>query len=72
MTRFEAEQFRERWRLVKERQAEERRQSSIEDRYQQMAALMSTAIGLGWKTHRQDEVERVRQLWGRLRALYRE
>ena len=71
MTSSQVQQFRERWRLVAEAQRQELRDTPVDRKFRQLAALMQSARGLGWETHNQAELRAVRQRWRRLREAFR-
>lgn len=72
MTTHQARQFRERWRLLAEAQRQELRETLPDRKFRQLAALMQSALGLGWDTHDEAQVDAVRQRWRRLREAVRE
>lgn len=63
--------FAARWERVALREREELRSTSIATKFEQLAALMASAIQLDWQTTDPAEVETVRERWNRLRACYR-
>ncbi|MEJ7711222.1 MAG: hypothetical protein WKF84_15500 [Pyrinomonadaceae bacterium] len=66
MTSEEAQQFRDRWRLVNEMASEEGRQRSASFKLQQLGAMYSAYRSLGWSDERADKAQ-VRERWRRLR-----
>ena len=61
-------EYRDRWRAVREVEIEEQRQASITVRWQQLNALYALARGLGLSCpENEHEVETVRQRWVRLK-----
>jgi hypothetical protein len=71
MTKAQAHQFRDRWRLVNEREAEELRTTSIDVKWQQFVTLFLWARQFEWPAEREKEVATVRARWARLRKFYR-
>lgn len=70
MTKAEAAAFKERWRLVNERQLQELREMSIEEKFKQLAALMASVDAMGWSESLKEGEEEVRERWMRLKAFY--
>jgi hypothetical protein len=71
MDREQARAYVERWKLVNETEIRELRETSVETKFRQLAALMESALALGWTTTDEAEVEAVRERWNRLRRLHR-
>ena len=69
LTRRDALAFRERWRLVRERQWKEARSMSIQERFRRLALLMRARRCLP-DTGRSEGEEEVRNRWNRLREVY--
>jgi hypothetical protein len=70
MTREEVEQFKKRWAMVNDTQAEELRNTPIEEKFRQLADLMAWARGLGWDEALAAEEAAARKQWQRLRDAY--
>lgn len=68
MTREEARAWKERWRAMRELEIEELRNTPMETKFRQLAAMMQSARVLGWRTSTPEEIERVRRLWVRLKS----
>ena len=68
MTKAEACAWRERWRLVNQAEIQEIRATSFETRFRQLAAMMQTAITLGWASSKPEEIDSIRQRWIRLKS----
>jgi len=69
ITKAEARAWRRQWRLVNEAEIQERRTTPIEKKFRQLAAMMQTALVLGWKTSTPEEIEAIRERWIRLKSL---
>lgn len=69
MDRSQALAWKERWRLVRQRQIEEQRAMTIEERLRQLDAMFVLAHELGWDESLAAEEEGVRERWSRLRRL---
>lgn len=68
MDKKRAREFRERYEAVAAIEAEELRNASVEERWQQLNSIIRLAIGLGL-THRESaDEEMVWQRWARLKA----
>ena len=71
MTKKEARDYMNRWRLVNNALAEELRRTPMEVKFQQMDAAYRTAVGLGFlqkmKAVKQDTEDEVRLRWLRLK-----
>jgi hypothetical protein len=67
LTKAEARAFRERWRRVNAREAEELRSTSIEVRLQQFNTLLAWAHQFGWVEALAEGEDEVRERWARLR-----
>jgi hypothetical protein len=63
----EAQAFARRWELVGEMEAAERRSTSVETRFRQLAALMASRELFGTEPAREAATESVRERWARLR-----
>ena len=59
--------FQKRWQAVKEVEALELRNASIELRWQQLNAIYSLALGLGILPDSERDEESVRQRWNQLK-----
>ena len=60
-------EFKKRWALVNAAEIEELRSTSLGDKARQTAALMASAIGLGWMDLNDPQEEEVRERWNALR-----
>jgi hypothetical protein len=69
MDRSQALAWKERWRLVREKEIEEQRAMTIEERLRQLDAMFVLAHELGWDEALAAEEEEVRERWGRLHRL---
>jgi hypothetical protein len=69
-TRSEARAFRKRWQAVNTAEQEELRAASFQLKFEQFAALMASAEGMGWGEKLAEGEEEVRQRWCRLRSLH--
>ncbi len=65
-----ARAFVERWRLVNEAEIDELRQTPVEVKLQQLAALMDSVRQLGWDVDLAAEEQMVRERWNRLRKAH--
>ncbi len=71
LTKAEARAFRERWRRVNAREAEELRSTPLEVKLQQFNTLLGWAHQLGWAEALSEGEAEVRERWARLRKAYR-
>jgi hypothetical protein len=70
MTREEAIQYRERWRVLAWREREELRAMSLDEKFRRTAALFASARAMGWTDEGRSADERfVRERWRRLREV---
>jgi hypothetical protein len=70
MTKEEALQFKERWRLVNEFINEESRLTTLAGKLQQFLTLFDLARELGWETGLRADDDEVRARWRRLKEVY--
>jgi hypothetical protein len=70
-SKAELQAWLERWKRVNEFEVQELRDTSVETKLRQLAALMASAEAFGWRED-QEEIEEVRARWNRLREIYRE
>jgi len=70
MNRSEALAFRDRWKAVNDAEREELRNTPVEVKFRQLAALMASAQALGWTEDLAGEEAEVRERWARLRKAY--
>ena len=61
--------WKERWRLVNEKEIEELRGMTVEERLRQLDAMFRLAHELGWDEALAAEEEEVRERWARLHRL---
>ncbi len=71
MTKAEARAFRDRWKKVNAREAEELRSTSLDVRWQQFNTLLRWAHEFGWTVCLAEGEDEVRQRWARLRKAHR-
>ena len=71
ITKKAARAFRERWRLVNERESAELNSASLELKWQQFNTLLAWARELGWNEELRKGEAEVRERWMRLRKVYR-
>lgn len=65
------EDYRDRWQMVADFEAEEQRRASYAERWQKLNALLRMAATLGLQVDACDEQDEViRERWNRLRAAY--
>ncbi len=69
MDRAEALAWKERWRLVREKEIEELSAMTIEERLRQLDTMFLFARELGWDEALAAEEEEVRERWIRIRRL---
>lgn len=67
-TKAQIRAWHERWRIVNEAEIQELRATSMDEKFRQLAAMMQTAIVLGWESSTPQEIDVVRQRWARLRS----
>lgn len=72
LTRSEARDWMGRWQIVNENERLELRNTTIETKLHQLAAMMAMAEGLGWDTSTDAEIHVVRDRWARLKRIMRE
>lgn len=70
MTKEEAAAFKERWRLVNERELEELKATSTEEKFKQLVALMASVDAVGLDDALKEEEQAVRVRWMKLREFY--
>jgi hypothetical protein len=70
ITPEQARQYVERWRLANAREIEELRQMTAEEKLRITAALMESALALGWSDRVPEEDAAVRERWRKIRAYY--
>jgi hypothetical protein len=63
VTREEAFQYIDRWRLVEETTSEELRQTPVEVKLRQLAVMVEAAHSLGWVDDLRAGEEEVRERW---------
>ena len=63
LTKEEGIQFRERWRLVNARTAQEIRDTSPEEKLRETAVMFEAAYSLGWVDRLAQGEDRVRARW---------
>lgn len=67
MTKEEARQFKERWRLVNEVTIEEARRTPVSVRLQQLVLMYEAGQTLGWDKALKEGEDEVRERWRRLK-----
>ena len=70
MTKEEAHQFKERWKLVNDFTDEEARTTPPEVKLRQTALLYEAAYTFGWAEKLSEGEEEVRERWRRLKEFY--
>jgi len=70
MTKADGRAWLRRWRLVNRRELAELRQTSIETKLQQLAALMLSSSEFGWNEKLAGEEALARERWRQLRRAY--
>ena len=63
MTPEQVRAFFERWRLLREVEAEELRRTPLDSKLRQLAALMESRTALGFDPQREAETQAVRERW---------
>ena len=71
MTKEEGRAFRKRWEAVNAAEREELRAMPMEEKMQQLAALMASRDLFGWIEEMRKEEAEVRERWNRLRRAFR-
>jgi len=71
MERAQVVAWRDRWRLVHDKEIEELRAMTIEERLRQLDTMFVLARELGWDEALAAEEEEVRERWSRLYRLWR-
>lgn len=65
------EEYRDRWQMVADFEAEEQRQTSFAQRWQKLNALLRMATALGLQVNDSDDQDEIIwQRWNQLRASY--
>jgi hypothetical protein len=67
LTTQEAREFLERWKLVHDEQAAQLRDTSMDVKLQQLAALMASRDAFAQDPNREREILEVRERWAQLR-----
>lgn len=67
ITPTQAREYVERWRLVRDLEAEEARGASLEIRFRQLAVLMASRNLFGDDGTREKRIQDVRDRWARIR-----
>ena len=70
LTKADGRAWLKRWRLVNQREQAELRQTSIETKLQQLAALMLSSSEFGWNEELAGEEALARERWRQLRRAY--
>lgn len=70
MTRGEIDAWRRRWKLVNELELEELRSTSVDVKFQQVAALMGAVDFFGWREALADDDQVGYDRWQKLRQAY--
>jgi transcriptional regulator with XRE-family HTH domain len=68
LTKGEAQAFKRRWRAVNAAEKDELASAPVADKFRQVAALLASAVTLGWTGAEGEEL--VRERWARLRKEY--
>jgi polyhydroxyalkanoate synthesis regulator phasin len=67
ITSEQAQEYLKRFELLEEAQIAERRRASMQLRFRQLSALMSSRHAFGVEAGRERELDLVRERWARLR-----
>jgi hypothetical protein len=67
MTKEEAQEFKQRWRLVNDRVNEEVRHTPVSVKLQQLAIMFAAGQELGWADKQRGGEQEVRVRWVRLK-----
>jgi putative transcriptional regulator len=70
LIRAEAQAFKRRWEAVNAAEREELASMMVADKFRQVAALLGSAVKLGWTESWTAEENLVRERWARLRQEY--
>ena len=62
--------YKKRWEKINARERAELRNTSLDVKLRQIAALMASVDDLGWRSALEEGVEEVRARWKRLRKLH--
>lgn len=62
--------YRDRWRAVEDIERQETQELSIKQRWGQLNALISIAMGLGLVSQEEDDQSEVIKRWARLKEIY--
>lgn len=67
MTKTEARNFINRWKAVNDAEREELRLTPVEQKFEQLVALMSSVTQMGWDKRLREEDTEARNRWNLLR-----
>lgn len=70
ITKSEALAFRMRWNMINNAERRELRDTSLIEKFSQLAALMSSIEEIGWTKGLRAEDKEVRERWNKLRRYY--
>ena len=68
MTKEQAQRWMERWKVVEERQAQELREATYEERFRSLAVLMDSASHFDFRLLDEEDAA-ARERWARLQTL---
>ncbi len=71
ITKSEALTFKMRWEMINDAERKELRNTSLIEKFSQLAALMSSVEEIGWTKALTAEDKEVRNRWNKLRRYYR-
>lgn len=71
ITKSEALAFRMRWEMINDAERRELRNTSLVEKFSQLAALMSSVKEMGWTKGLRAGEKEVRERWNKLRRYYR-
>lgn len=70
ITKSEALAYKLRWKMINDAERKELRHTSLVEKFNQLAALMSSVEDMGWAEGLKNEDKEVRNRWNKLRRHY--
>ncbi|MBM4308979.1 MAG: hypothetical protein FJ123_19805 [Deltaproteobacteria bacterium] len=70
ITKSDGYAFKMRWKMINDAERRELRDTSLIEKFSQLAALMSSVEEIGWTKGLRAEDKEVRERWNKLRRYY--
>ncbi len=70
ISKEEARQFKERWRLMDEAMEDEARRTTLALKLHQLALMYEAGVALGWTESLREDEDEVRERWRRLKEKF--